>query len=173
MEAPLTTTIMTRSAAGATGTAVDPEYACERCGTWHSGTCSALALRQLGVLVNRMVRECDARVPDERRARRTLQEMAPGYERQPVLTLYRPVMADDACPVCGRWSCKGGSDCPPGAAPAPAAAVSVPVVTGGGGWQCDSCGQWFGVTAELPAPATVRPASATAWTCSACSALGL
>ncbi|MET8824175.1 hypothetical protein ABZX04_38470, partial [Streptomyces rochei] len=30
------------------------------------------------------------------RARRTLQEMAPGYERQPVLTLYRPVMADDA-----------------------------------------------------------------------------
>ncbi|MFH9016479.1 hypothetical protein ACH4C6_34665 [Streptomyces sp. NPDC017943] len=111
---------MTRSAAGATGTAANPEYACERCGTWHSGPCSALALRQLGELVHRMAREADARVPEGRRARRTLQEMAPGFERQPVLTLHRPVMADDACPLCGRWSCSG-SDCPPGAAPALAA----------------------------------------------------
>ncbi|MER5293543.1 hypothetical protein ABT382_15895 [Streptomyces pharetrae] len=157
---------MTRPAAHTTVAATNPEYWCAPCRAFHAGPCATVADRQLGDLLARMVREADGRIPQKRRARRTLQEMAPGYERQPVLTLYRPVMADDACPVCGRWSCKGGSDCPPGAAPAPAASVSVPVVTGGGGWQCDQCGQWFSVTAELPAPAT-------AWTCSACSALGL
>ncbi|MER7496389.1 hypothetical protein ABT033_27815 [Streptomyces pharetrae] len=161
----MTTAIMTRPAARTTVAATNPEYRCAPCGTFHAGPCATVADRQLGDLLARMVREADARVPAERRARRTLQEMLPGYERQPVLTLYRSVMADDACPVCGRWSCKGGSDCPPGTAPAPAASVSVPVVTGGG-WQCDQCGQWFSVTAELPTPAT-------AWTCSACSALGL
>ncbi|WP_243460420.1 hypothetical protein [Streptomyces sp. M54] len=46
-----------------------------------------------------------------RRARRTLQEMAPGYKRQPVLILHRPVMGQ--CPLCERWNC-GGHDCPPG-----------------------------------------------------------
>ncbi|MEU3491201.1 hypothetical protein [Streptomyces massasporeus] len=87
--------------------------------------------------------------------------MVPGYERQPVLTLHRPVMADDACPLCGRWSCTG-RDCPPGAAPGPAPAL----VAMSGGWQCDRCGGWFGVTAEQPAPTT-------AWTCDSCQALGL
>ncbi|WP_257138317.1 hypothetical protein [Streptomyces sp. rh34] len=48
-----------------------------------------------------------------RRARRTLQEMDPGYERQPVLILHRPAMADDACGLCHRWGCTG-HDCPPG-----------------------------------------------------------
>ncbi|MFD5914880.1 hypothetical protein [Streptomyces tuirus] len=169
----MTTTIMTRCAARTKEPAVDPEYACDRCGNWHTGPCSALAHHQLGMLLARMVREADARVPKGRRVRRTLQEMAPGYERQPVLTLHRPVMADDACPLCGRWSCTG-TDCPPGAAPAPAASVSVPVVTGGGQNQCDRCGGWFGVTAVQPAPAGVRrQAPATAWTCDACSALGL
>ncbi|MEV4790118.1 hypothetical protein AB0K53_32585 [Streptomyces tuirus] len=118
----MTTTIMTRRAARTTVAAVNPEYACDRCGNWHTGPCSASAHRQLGDLLARMVRESDERIPTERRARRTLQEMAPGYERQPVLTLHRPVMADDACPLCGRWSCPG-TDCPPGAAPAPALAV--------------------------------------------------
>ncbi|MEV7068541.1 hypothetical protein AB0N97_38045 [Streptomyces collinus] len=113
---------MTRSAAHTTGVAVDPEYACDRCGNWHTGPCSASAHRQLGDLLMRMVREQDVRVPEGRRVRRTLQEMAPGYERQPVLTLHRPVMADDVCPLCGRWSCTG-TDCPPGAAPARASAV--------------------------------------------------
>ncbi|MFH9016104.1 hypothetical protein ACH4C6_32585 [Streptomyces sp. NPDC017943] len=154
-----------------TTAAAGPEYWCDQCSAFHSGPCSGLALRQLGVLVDRMVREADALVPEGRRARRTLQEMAPGFERQPVLTLYRPVMADDACPLCGRWSCSG-SDCPPGAAPAPAA--SVPVVTGGGGWQCSRCGGWFGVTgAQSAAAGGRRPAPATAWVCDACSALGL
>ena len=159
----MTTAIMTRAAADVTVAAGNPEYACGQCGTWHSGPCSAIAHHQLGELLERMVREADARIPAERKARRTLQEMVPGYERQPVLTLYRPVMADDACPLCGRWSC-GGSDCPPGVAPAPASA-SDPVMTGGG-MQCANCGGWFGVTA-------VRLAPATAWVCGACSALGL
>jgi hypothetical protein len=68
----------------------------------------AAAHRQLGDLLARMTREADARIPAGRRARRTLQEMAPGYERQPVLILHRPVMADDACGLCGYWRCRCG-----------------------------------------------------------------
>ncbi|TWD13124.1 hypothetical protein FB570_11951 [Streptomyces sp. T12] len=118
----MTTAIMTRPAARTTVAAANPEYACDRCGTFRNGPCATAADRQLGDLLARMVRETDARVPAERRARRTLQEMMPGYERQPVLTLHRPAMADDACPLCGRWNCKG-SDCPPGVAPAPSTTV--------------------------------------------------
>ncbi|WP_192806013.1 hypothetical protein [Streptomyces sp. SS1-1] len=100
----MTTTIMTRSRPSSTDVdATDAHH-------------------QLGELLTRMVREADARIAVGRRARRTIQEMVPGYERQPVLTLHRSVMADDACPLCGRWSCKG-SDCPPGAAPAPSTTV--------------------------------------------------
>ncbi|MGW5330724.1 hypothetical protein [Streptomyces sp. NPDC004014] len=137
---------MTRPAARPTETAVNPEYACGRCGGWHAaGACTAAANRQLGVLLARMVREADARIPEGRRARRTLQEMMPGFQRQPVLTLHRPVMADDACPVCGRWLCPGGTACPPGAVPAPAAdaaPVADPPAASGGG-QCSRCGGWF------------------------------
>ncbi|MFD5572747.1 hypothetical protein [Streptomyces cadmiisoli] len=92
----MTTTIMTRAVACTTEAAANPEYACGRCGTWHAGACRTTALTQLGSLVERLVHEADARIPQERRARRTLQEMAPGYERQPVLILHRPVMAGDA-----------------------------------------------------------------------------
>lgn len=55
-----------------------------------------------------------------RRARRTLAEMAPEYERQPVLLLTRPLpmrAGDDACPICTRWNCDG-TNCPPSIAPA-------------------------------------------------------
>lgn len=45
-----------------------------------------------------------------RRVRRTLQEMAPGYVRQPVLTLLPPTMGQ--CPLCERFNCPG-HDCPP------------------------------------------------------------
>jgi hypothetical protein len=72
------------------------------------------ANRQLAVLLARLVREADDWVPDEVRARRTLQEMVPGYERQPVLVLHRPEM-NDACPLCGRWSCTGKCAPYPGA----------------------------------------------------------
>ncbi|MFC7994327.1 hypothetical protein ACFUV2_34195 [Streptomyces pilosus] len=103
---------MTRPAARTTEAVANPEYACDRCGNWHTGPCSAVADRQLGDLLARMSWEANTRIPDGRRARRTLQEMVPDYTRQPVLTLHRPVMADDACPLCLRWNCTG-SDCPP------------------------------------------------------------
>jgi hypothetical protein len=154
----MTTAIMTRPAARTTVAASGPEYWCDPCGTFHAGPCASVAHRQLGDLLARMVREADSRVPTECRARRTLQEMLPGYERQPVLALHRPVMADDACPLCGRWTCDP-SNCPPGVAPAPAPA------TASGQWQCDRCGNWFGVAGAPAGPAT-------AWTCGACKNLG-
>lgn len=63
-------------------------------------------------LVQQLVDDGDDRAAAAgRRARRTLQEMNPGYERQPVLILHRPAMADDACGLCHRWNCTG-HDCP-------------------------------------------------------------
>ncbi|MFE1230590.1 hypothetical protein [Streptomyces sp. NPDC058745] len=53
-------------------------------------------------------------------ARRTLQQMAPGYVRQPVLVLHRPKFRSPVpCLFCDRWSCPG--NCGTTAAPAPAA----------------------------------------------------
>lgn len=138
---------MTRPMARTTGAAVNPEYACDRCGGWHSGACTAAAHQQLGDLLARMVREADARIPVGRRARRTLQEMMPGFQRQPLLTLHRSAMTDDACPVCGYWRCRcseAGAHTPvpddaaqdPAPAPAPACASN-------GGGQCSVCGGWF------------------------------
>ncbi|MFC9035419.1 hypothetical protein [Streptomyces arboris] len=67
---------------------------------------------QFRQLVQQLVDDGDDRATVAgRRARRTLQEMAPGYDRQPVLILHRPVMGQ--CPLCERWNC-GGHDCPPG-----------------------------------------------------------
>ncbi len=151
----MTTAIMTRPAARTA--AANPEYWCGPCRTFHAGPCASVAHRQLGDLLARMVREADSRIPTGRRARRTLQEMLPGYERQPVLTLHRPVMADDACPLCGLWNCDP-TTCPPSStAPAP--------VTSGGGLQCDTCGTWFGVAQG--------GTTVTAWTCAACAAAGV
>lgn len=63
-------------------------------------------------LVEQLVADGDYRAAVAgRRVRRTLQEMAPGYVRQPVLILHRPVMSDDACGLCHRWGCTG-HDCP-------------------------------------------------------------
>ncbi|MEU3706914.1 hypothetical protein AB0E82_32005 [Streptomyces anulatus] len=64
-------------------------------------------------LVEQLVADGDTRaVTAGRRVRRTLQEMAPGYVRQPVLILHRPVMGGQ-CPLCERFNCPG-HDCPPG-----------------------------------------------------------
>ncbi|WP_432095671.1 hypothetical protein [Streptomyces sp. bgisy100] len=124
-------------------TAANPEYACGTCGCWHAGPCPAAATRALDVLLARMAAEGDARARRAGRgARRTLQQMMPGYERQPVLLLHRPTMADDACTVCGRWSCTGG-DCPPSATPAPAATQDTDTAPHGAAGQCSSCGGWF------------------------------
>ncbi|MFE0418343.1 hypothetical protein [Streptomyces tendae] len=140
----MTTAIMTRPAQPATGDAD----------------------RQLGDLLARMVREADTSVPTGRRARRTLQEMLPGHERQPVLTLHRPVMADDACPLCGRFNCDP-SKCPPSSL-APALAPATPRSE----MQCDRCGGVFG-TAPMPTAAQGPRLAPTAWTCDACQALGI
>ncbi|MFD5786709.1 hypothetical protein ACFWH1_08730 [Streptomyces sp. NPDC127037] len=77
---------------------------------------------QFHQLVDRLVDDGDTRAQvGGRRARRTLAEMEPGYERQPVLQLVRPMSfrrADDACVLCGYWTCRCGGIAP---APAPAA----------------------------------------------------
>jgi hypothetical protein len=83
--------------------------------------------RELGALLARMARQADARIPAERRTRRTLQEMMPGYQRQPVLVLHRPEM-NDACPLCGRWSCTGVCKPYPANVPSPARATCTAAV---------------------------------------------
>lgn len=123
------------------------------------------ANRQLGDLLARMVREADTRITAASRARRTLQEMAPGYERQPVLVLHRPVMANEPCFLCGRWACDP-SNCPPSVAP------SVAPVTPSNGMQCDRCGGVFGAAPTPTGTQGTHPAP-TAWTCDACQALGI
>lgn len=106
------------------GVAAGPEYACDACGCWHSGPCPAAATRALDELLARMAAEADARIPADGRARRTLQQMMPGYERQPVLVLHRPRMADDACPICGYWRCR----CDTSSTPAPTGVSGTAVV---------------------------------------------
>ncbi|MDX3433890.1 hypothetical protein PV664_33955 [Streptomyces sp. ME01-18a] len=98
-------------------------------------------------LVDHLVVDGDDRARSAgRRTRRTLAEMDPGYQRQPVLLLTRPLTfrsANDACPLCGFWKCRCG-----GVAPAPAESS--------GQLQCDQCSGWFGFTG---------------WTCPACKQL--
>ncbi|MFI5726934.1 hypothetical protein [Streptomyces cyaneofuscatus] len=75
-------------------------------------------------LVRQLTAEGDGlAVAAGRRARRTLAEMNPGQTRQPVLRMTRELTfvptvpkagADDACVLCGWWTCRCG-----GAAPAP------------------------------------------------------
>lgn len=127
----MTTPILTCAALRPTEAGANPEYACQVCGVFHAdGPCPPAALEATHRLVARMVREADDRVPPERRARRTLQEMAPGYERQPVLILYRP-------PVLPATPAGGGQQCDVcggvfGAAPAqPAGPVTA--------WTCGAC----------------------------------
>ncbi|MFD7980220.1 hypothetical protein [Streptomyces sp. NPDC059071] len=69
------------------------------------------ALRRAGV--------ADTKV--SRPARRTLAEMVPGFERQPMLTLYRPTFSNDTpCLFCDRWTCPGNCG---GFAPVPSGAA--------------------------------------------------
>ncbi|MCX5078803.1 hypothetical protein OHA84_37750 (plasmid) [Streptomyces sp. NBC_00513] len=73
------------------------------------------SLHQVGTLLLTMAEGDDARIPEGRRARRTLAEMAPGYIRPPVLRFNVSVRAaDEACGLCGYWTCR----CPAAAAPA-------------------------------------------------------
>ncbi|WP_202551284.1 hypothetical protein [Streptomyces sp. SID8352] len=125
----MTTTIMTRPAARTTVAAAGPEYWCDQCRGFHSGPCPAAAHRRLGELLERMVREADTRIPAERRARRTLQEMAPGYERQPILTL---LPARPGTPAA--WRCTSP------APQAPRAQRPCGTCDGKGGWVIDTSG---------------------------------
>ncbi|WJV51775.1 hypothetical protein [Streptomyces flavofungini] len=106
--------------------------------------------RQLRTLVRDLVVESDQiAAAAGRKARRTLQEMAPGHKRQPVLILHRPLMTDghqprrlrqdaeDSCPLCGWWKCR----CDQILTVAPA--LSTAPATASGEGQCSSCGQWF------------------------------
>ncbi|PRH79655.1 hypothetical protein C6N75_08460 [Streptomyces solincola] len=111
--------------------------------------------QQLHQLVAGLVAEGDQRAAATgRRVRRSLQEMAPGHARQPVLTLSRPAFApslprparpeqgaEDACPICSYWRCRcvrshvraAGSD----PAPVPYAAAQ------SGSGQCSVCRMRF------------------------------
>ncbi|MFF8696753.1 hypothetical protein ACF08W_31520 [Streptomyces sp. NPDC015144] len=145
------------------------------------------AFRQL---VQHLVDHGDARAQKaDRHARRTYADMVPGdYARQPVLHLTSPLdyrSADDACVICGFWTCKCGGIAPAQKAdrragrtyaemsPGPSytcqpvlrmTTTSItftpsaqPAPHGNGRMQCDRCNGWFGVTA---------------WTCDACRAAG-
>ncbi|MFC8015006.1 hypothetical protein [Streptomyces cinereoruber] len=74
------------------------------------------AARQLGQFLDRMRVVGDVRaVLNGRQARRTLQEMAPGYERQPILRLTPAPRAgaEDSCPICAYWRCRCGDSLVP------------------------------------------------------------
>ncbi|MFE6911921.1 hypothetical protein [Streptomyces erythrochromogenes] len=80
------------------------------------------SLHQHGTLLLTMAERDDARIPGGRRARRTLAEMAPGYVRPPLLSCNVPFRAaDDACVLCGFWTCRCGQNA---AAPAPTPSVT-------------------------------------------------
>ncbi|MCX5079209.1 hypothetical protein OHA84_38360 (plasmid) [Streptomyces sp. NBC_00513] len=70
------------------------------------------SLHQVGTLLLTMAERDDARIPEGRRARRTLAEMAPGYIRPPLLRFNMPVRAaaDEACALCGYWTCRCGQN---------------------------------------------------------------
>lgn len=77
---------------------------------------------QFNRLVQQLVADGDERAAVAGRgARRTLLEMDPGHDRQPVLQMTRPLTfaptasragADDACILCGRWLCGGNCFAP-------------------------------------------------------------
>lgn len=84
--------------------------------TPHAGTIDGIRREetdQFHQLVDHLVADGDDRARAAgRRVRRTLAEMAPGYARQPILRLIRPLnfrAADDACVLCGYWTCRCGS----------------------------------------------------------------
>ncbi|MFF9212884.1 MULTISPECIES: hypothetical protein [unclassified Streptomyces] len=86
------------------------------------------AERRLGQHLLAVVRAQDAAISADRRVPRTVEEMRARLTAR---------MADDACPLCGRWQC-APSHCPP-----PSAAPALPAGTMAGGGQCSACGGTF------------------------------
>lgn len=68
-------------------------------------------------LVRHLVADGDRRAQQAgHRARRTLDEMAPGYNRPPLLAFAQPLKAgNDACGICGFWRCRCGGSVAPAA----------------------------------------------------------
>ncbi|WP_299541782.1 hypothetical protein [uncultured Streptomyces sp.] len=120
-------------------------------------------------LVHHLVADGDDRArTGGRRARRTLAEMAPGYQRQPVLLLTRPLpmrSANDACPLCGRWN---GCPC---FAPAPAGARVDRSVSMAACSQCGGTGQRMVTVCHVGADGTPYQ-SVEMQPCSTCSGTG-
>ncbi|MFF7365440.1 hypothetical protein [Streptomyces sp. NPDC008125] len=104
-------------------------------------------------LVQELVDDGDARARSAgRRGRRTLAEMMPGYQRQPVLRLTRPLPmrgAEEACGVCNNWTCT----CPPWIPPA-----DVHRAARNPEYACGTCSGWH----SGPWPQAVALASAKA-----------
>ncbi|MFB7598383.1 hypothetical protein [Streptomyces sp. NPDC056160] len=96
------------------------------------------AERRLGQHLLAVIRAQDAKIPAHRRVPRTAAEMRARLAER---TGQAATMRDDACPLCGLWSCDG-KNC---IAAAPAT-TAVPATAGPGdpGWgQCSNCGGWF------------------------------
>ncbi|MGW2841852.1 hypothetical protein ACWCWD_29205 [Streptomyces sp. NPDC001493] len=108
---------------------------------------------QFHQLVQELVDDGDARARSAgRRARRTLAEMMPGYERQPVLRLTRPLPmrgAEEACGVCNNWTCT----CPPWIPPA-----DVHRAARNPEYACGTCSGWH----SGPCPQAIALTSAKA-----------
>ncbi|MCA1218480.1 hypothetical protein [Streptomyces sp. 8L] len=66
----------------------------------HAAVAALTPEQRLHREVRHRVCTADARISAEQRVLRTLAEMVPGFEREPLLTLHRPVM-DAGCAVCG------------------------------------------------------------------------
>ncbi|MFF3975067.1 hypothetical protein ACFYZ6_35170 [Streptomyces rubiginosohelvolus] len=112
----MTITTLPRPTENVTGT-------CPVCGGTFE-TCRCTGFDRHHRLVQQLVADGDQRAATAgRQAPRTVQEMAPGLERQPVLRMVdRPLTfaptsskagADDACVLCGRWLCGGNCFAPP------------------------------------------------------------
>ncbi|MFH9500576.1 hypothetical protein ACH4L9_34760 [Streptomyces globisporus] len=113
----MTTTTLPRQAANTTGVCLVCQLIFEAC------RCTGVDRHHH--LVRQLVADGDQRAATAgRQAPRTVQKMAPGLKRQPVLRMVdRPLTftptvagagADDACVLCGWWKCRCA-----GAAPAP------------------------------------------------------
>ncbi|MDJ1645155.1 hypothetical protein [Streptomyces pakalii] len=112
----MTTTTLPRPSANVTGTCPVCKLIFEAC------RCTGFDRHHR--LVQQLVDDGDQRAATAgRQVPRTVQEMAPGLERQPVLRLVdQPLVflptaaarsgADDACVLCGRWLCGGNCFAP-------------------------------------------------------------
>ncbi|WP_201299977.1 hypothetical protein [Streptomyces mexicanus] len=105
----------------------------------HPVTADRDAHLRLGRHLLAVVRAQDAAIPAHPRVPRTVAATRARLQERMAQTV---TMADDACPLSGRWNCTG-TDCPPSSVTAPTPdAAPVPAAATAGG-QCSVCGGWF------------------------------